>query len=120
VLPYLFGSKVVLLYKKVTTYAEYKMSGDMSRNENEPNVSLVTELIAARLSWMVKPAASNDPTGCASKFEGYPGYSGAARISRNSHELGRPLSAGDDASSLCRWKRISYGRDGGQGIRMRP
>jgi len=106
-LPYLFGSKVILLYGKATTHAEYRMIGDASRNENEPNVSLVTESVAARLSWMVKPAASNDPTGCVSKFEGYPGYSGTARISRDSHELGRPLFAGVDASSLCRWKRIS-------------
>jgi len=52
------------------------MSGDASRNENEPRTSLVTESVAARLSWMVKPAASNDSTGCVSKFEGYPGYLG--------------------------------------------
>lgn len=109
-----------MLHWKVTTYAEYKMSGDVSRNANEPHVSLVIESIAASLSWMVKPAASGVSTGCESKSEGYPGYSGAARVFRESHELGRPLFVGADDSSLCWMKRMSESKDGGQGIRMRP
>ena len=56
-------------------------------------MSLVTELIAARLSCMVKPAVSRSKTEAdrrSCNVRAIRGCSGAARISRVAHERGRP------------------------------